>query len=275
MDEVDRIPLKISGHGILRGPWERKWEAAARIEADEFIQQIGALERTSEESPGDPARKQDAETSLAAVGERRASSEVHRLLAATSGPVRQKRTLVALSAAAAVLAITGTAVALLPPAERLRGSDHYQIQPASQIGPPVSRVASRPSANFVSIDARETLNDILIDDRAKVESLVGRWVPQVFSMAPGTDFGPVTYDYPEILQRVRAIREVYPNTLLLNSSDYTSFQRGGFYVAVIDRPESDAGEVLDWCKSQRFQREDCLAKRLSHTEGPATATLLR
>lgn len=150
-------------------------------------------------------------------------------------------------------AATRTAQAAVPPSA---------VQPAAV---PTTSPADPASALSAQVES----------DRAAAQNLVGRWVPQLSSKAVGMDVDGVHYDEAAILQDFRTLAGRYPGAVLVRSSDYSSFKRGGLWVVLADAPYDDAAAANAWCDDHGIARDGCYAKRLSTTDGPAGNTVLR
>ena len=112
-------------------------------------------------------------------------------------------------------------------------------------------------------------------DRSRVETFVGQWIPQISAKAPGLVVDGRTFDDAAVLADVIASRDRFPQALLLRSDDYTSFRRGGFWVTVVGTSFPTPQAANAWCDQHGLAPDDCFAKRLSHTEGPQGNTVPR
>ncbi|MGI9003337.1 MAG: hypothetical protein ACR2GH_17045 [Pseudonocardia sp.] len=131
------------------------------------------------------------------------------------------------------------------------------------------------SSTSAPISPFDTLQQQALDDAATVEGLVGYWVPQVSSKDLGTVAGGRSFGYPEILTDFQSWKAAFPDAVLLRSDDFSSFSSAGYWVTMIPRTFSTAQEANGWCDEQQIPADDCFAKRLSHTEGPAGNTVHR
>ncbi|HVH20840.1 MAG TPA: hypothetical protein VNA11_00130 [Pseudonocardia sp.] len=120
-----------------------------------------------------------------------------------------------------------------------------------------------------------SLSEQAVADRRTVARLVGRWVPQISSKAPGLVVDGVAYDEARIWAEFRDSRATYPDVALVRSGDYRSFTQRGHWVTILARAFADADAVNEWCDRQGFAPDDCFAKRLSHTDGARGNTVLR
>lgn len=139
--------------------------------------------------------------------------------------------------------------------------------PAQQ-RPPVAAPSTAADAHIV-LAARADADQPIVD------SLVGYWVPQISSKAPGMVVSGITYDDSRILTEFRTALRAHTGAVLLRSEDYTSFSRAGFWVIVVAEPHATPDEANEWCEHNNFPPADCFAKRLSHTEGPQGNTVHR
>jgi serine/threonine-protein kinase len=148
---------------------------------------------------------------------------------------------------------------------------------AQAAGGPGARSAAptTPSGSLAAADPAQALRQQVATDRPQAESLVGRWVPQIGSKATGLVVNGRTFDEASILADFTVSRSRFPQAILLRSDDWSSFRRGGFFVTLIGQPFATPQEANAWCDQQNLLRDDCFAKRLSHTEGPEGNSLAR
>lgn len=191
-----------------------------------------------------------------------------------------------LVAATAVLVLglaVGAAIVLLGPAAgagtSVTANSASAPEPTST-RPPTSPstvvvVPSTPAAAYPTESARVALQDQAAVDAATIDSIVGYWVPQISSKSPGLVVDGVPYDEAQIWHDFRVAAAAYPDVALLRSDDYSSFQRGGFWVTIIATPFTTAEQANAWCDAYGFSPDDCFAKRLSHDEGPQGNTVPR
>jgi hypothetical protein len=123
--------------------------------------------------------------------------------------------------------------------------------------------------------AQTALGNEIAADQSAAEQLLDQWVPQLSSKKPGLVVDGVDYDYVRIWQNFEQLRAQYPSALLVWSGNYTSFKSADFYVTVAAQPYSDSGDANQWCDDANIDVNDCYAKLLSHSAGPAAATVLR
>jgi hypothetical protein len=174
--------------------------------------------------------------------------------------------------AVALIAAAGTAAWYVlpqptaPSAASAPSSEGPAPAPASasgSAGSPGPGVAADPAAALAAqVDA----------DRSRAEESVGYWVPQISSKAVGTEVGSVVYDAPRILAEFRDANRAY-GAFLVRSDDYSTFQRSGYWVTLVPQRFADGRAANSWCVTNGFSRDDCFAKRLSHTDPPEGNTL--
>jgi hypothetical protein len=123
--------------------------------------------------------------------------------------------------------------------------------------------------------ARTSLQQQVDTDRTQVETLVGKWVPQLSSKSYGLVADGRTYDYGAIRADFTATRQSYPSALLLWSGDYTSYTKGDFWVTVASSSFGSGAEANAWCVAEHLDADHCFAKLISHSHGPKGSTLPR
>ncbi|MEU5265672.1 hypothetical protein [Amycolatopsis sp. NPDC021455] len=109
-------------------------------------------------------------------------------------------------------------------------------------------------------------------DRARVDALADRWVPQLSSKNYGLVADGTTYGYGAIWADFTTTKQSFPAALLLWSGDYTSFARGDFWVTVENTPFATASAADGWCAAARLDADHCFAKLVSHTHSPQGST---
>jgi serine/threonine-protein kinase len=125
--------------------------------------------------------------------------------------------------------------------------------------PPVPTAASTPA---------DALQQRLDGDADTVESLVGWWVPQLSSKREGDVVDGTRYDAAAVLTDFETWQARVPSSVLTRSERFTSFRGQRYWVTLAAEPFATAEEANAWCVAQDLGRDDCFAKRLSHTEGP-------
>ena len=133
-----------------------------------------------------------------------------------------------------------------------------------------------PAPGAVAAGAEpEALRKQATADRAAVQELIGRWVPQLSAKAVGRVIDGVVYDEARIWSEYRALRARYPEVALVRSDDYRSFAQPEHWVVLLGRPFDTAEAANTWCDRHDFAPDDCFAKRLSRTGGPTANTVSR
>ena len=142
---------------------------------------------------------------------------------------------------------------------------------------PTQPTPTWPTAGAVSPDevARGSLDAQVAADRAAVEALVGRWVPQLSSKRLGLVVHGVRFTHEDIWRDFRLTAARYPNALLLSSADFASFDTDDFWVTVVPYTYATGAEANAWCDRERIGPDDCFAKRLTHTGTSDGTTLPR
>jgi serine/threonine-protein kinase len=144
--------------------------------------------------------------------------------------------------------------------------------------PPVTTTAfSTPTSTVVSDDetALRALRQQEADDSPTAEAMIGSWVPQLSAKRPGMVLGGVSFGHTEIWQDFLNLRSRYPGAKLLWSGSYSSFRYKDFWVTVLPEPYATGESANEWCDDEGIVKEDCYAKRLSHSGGYDGNTLVR
>jgi hypothetical protein len=181
--------------------------------------------------------------------------------------------LVTFGVAVVVVGSVLAAVLLLRPGGAAGAPGATAPATAAAAPPQTSAAAPGPDSGPVRpTDPGTALSQERAEDAAAADSLVGLWIPQVSAKAAGRAVNGVTYDDGLIWTEFQSYRAAYPDALLVRSSDYTSFRVPGYWVVVIGRAFATADAANAWCAQQSYGPDDCFAKRLSHTSGPAGNT---
>lgn len=118
------------------------------------------------------------------------------------------------------------------------------------------------------------LRRIAAQDKSHVlESLAGKWLPQLSSKQDGTHdrVDEKTYDYTAIYEEHLRLRLSYPDVRLLWSGDWGSFERPDYWVTVVGRGARRPKPALDWCAGSGRAPSQCYAK-LIRLAGPHEGT---
>jgi serine/threonine-protein kinase len=193
---------------------------------------------------------------------------------------QRKKAAAVVGAIATVVAVV-TTVALVATAQNgaptaSPGGDQTSNTTESTENTPDSTISSMPSP--VPTDensAQQVLESQVANDRSQVEALTGYWVPQLSSKRFGLVANGTTYGYGGIWSDFTSLRARYPGAMLLWSGDYSSFRLTDFWVTIAPQSYGSGEAANDWCASAGIGKDDCYAKRISHTDGYAESTLLR
>jgi hypothetical protein len=112
-------------------------------------------------------------------------------------------------------------------------------------------------------------------DRSTVDGLVGQWVPQLSAKRDGLVADGITYDDDAILTHWSTLTGRDPSAVMLYSGDWPVFNGSDFWVVVHPQGFSTAAAANAWCAAQGYAADDCYAKKLSHSGGPAGTTVTR
>lgn len=119
--------------------------------------------------------------------------------------------------------------------------------------------------------ALEALRRIAAEDEAAVDAL--DWTAQLSSKQPGTRDDGMVYDsYDDILALHLQLRAQYPDSLLLDSSDWPGTygpSSRDYWVTLSGGSDPTTQPVLDWCRSSGRGEADCWAVRPRRTGDPA------
>ena len=178
----------------------------------------------------------------------------------------------------AVLTVAGAATGvILRSADRAPAPAVPTFAPAPlppvRISVPTSEPARQPSsAPSTAAAPEDELRRQLDTNSDTVESLVGKWVPQLSSKREGDVVNGTRYDPAAVLADFRGWQERVPSSVLTRSERFTSFRVKDYWVTLAAEPFDSAEAANDWCDDQGLAPDDCFAKRLSHTEGPSGNT---
>jgi serine/threonine-protein kinase len=131
---------------------------------------------------------------------------------------------------------------------------------------PAPRVTVTQAPSTVYVPQSDSAADQQVAaDWLTAEVMAGSWIPQLSSNP----------DSPTAMAKYRALSSAYSGVFMVASKDFTSFRNPGYYVTMVALPFSTPEEANAWCDAQGFAAEDCLAKRLSHVDGPDGSTVER
>jgi hypothetical protein len=138
-------------------------------------------------------------------------------------------------------------------------------QPSTTSSPPASTVADSttlPATTLTVLDPAAQLAASRDADRPTVEALVGRWVPQLSAKREGVVADGLTYTLADIVALHGSLRTEY-GALLVWSGEYV-FDNGDLWVSVAPEGFATAQEALDWCVAKARDRDNCLARLITH-----------
>jgi serine/threonine-protein kinase len=182
----------------------------------------------------------------------------------------------------AVLTVAGAATGVI-----LRGDDRaapavptfapapIPVSVPVALPPPPSLSQPSQPAPSSAADPEDELRRRLDGDAATVESLVGKWIPQLSSKREGDVVDGTRYDAAAVLADFNGWKERVPSSVLTRSERFTSFRGQNYYVTLAAEPFDNAEDANAWCDDQGLAPDDCFAKRLSHSEGPSGNTRSR
>lgn len=135
--------------------------------------------------------------------------------------------------------------------------------------------AAAPALGTADGAALDGLKALATADRPVVTStLANRWVPQISSKRPGLVAEGLTWTAPDILGEHLGLRQRYPDTRLVWSGDWRTFNDPDWWVTIVGLPSNDSATTLSWCAAQGFDRDHCYAKIVSDTQGLEGTTAL-
>ena len=138
----------------------------------------------------------------------------------------------------------------------------------AQVSASLSPTSVEPAATAPADLLRRQLDG----DAERVESLVGKWVPQLSSKREGDVVDGTRYDAAAVWADFQSWQQKVPNSVLTRSERFTSFRGKDYWVTLAAEPFDTAEAANAWCVTQQLAPGDCFAKRLSHTDGPGGNT---
>lgn len=135
--------------------------------------------------------------------------------------------------------------------------------PAKASPPPTATrtVTVTPKAEDTSL---QRLRALANNDRPYVAAILAdQWVPQISSKRAGLVADGVTWDNARILDQHMRMRATYPDVRLLWSGDWSTYDGRDFWVTIVGLTSDNPGEILAWCSSAGFDRDNCAAKVVS------------
>ncbi len=139
---------------------------------------------------------------------------------------------------------------------------------------PAPRI-SVPTSAAPPVDAAlAQLRQIAADDRYLVTSNAeDLWVPQLSSKRPGVVDDGLVWNNALTLQEHLRLRRQY-DAKLLWSGDWSVFNGSNWWVTIAPITFATSDGALQWCRSEGFDRDHCLAKLVSTTHGTSGSTAL-
>ena len=182
-----------------------------------------------------------------------------------------------------VVAVVLVAVGVLAVRPAAPATPTPVVTPTVTVGVPVPVAASSgggssgavSSSTGSSTSASSALAAQVAADRSTVEDLVGQWVPQLSAKRDGLVADGITYDDDAILAHWSTLTGRDPSAVMLYSGDWPVFNGSDFWVVVHPEGFSTAAAANAWCDAQGYSADDCYAKKLSHSGGPAGTTVTR
>ena len=139
---------------------------------------------------------------------------------------------------------------------------------------PAPRIPAPTPASPPVDAALGQLRQIAADDRYLVRSNPeDLWVPQVSSKRPGVVDDGLVWNNALTLQEHLRLRRQY-DAKLLWSGDWSVFNGSNWWVTIAPITFATSDGALQWCRSEGFDRDHCLAKLVSTTHGTSGSTAL-
>lgn len=116
-------------------------------------------------------------------------------------------------------------------------------------------------------EARQEIERLVADGEQRVGSgMLDRWIPQISSKQVGLAADGIVYDNQAILDHFTQLRQRFGDLIVVNSSDFSTFELDGWYVALAPQSFGTSQEALGWCASNGMPtRNECFAKLVSRT----------
>ena len=108
-----------------------------------------------------------------------------------------------------------------------------------------------------------------------MNSLRGKWTPQLSSKQVDLVADGQTWTNRSILAEFLKTRQANPNAVIVNTSEWSVFDVGGWWVTLSGELYATADEANAWCDSQGYDAEHCLAKRMESSGSPQGTTKSR
>ncbi|MFT3661046.1 MAG: hypothetical protein QM809_06505 [Gordonia sp. (in: high G+C Gram-positive bacteria)] len=129
-----------------------------------------------------------------------------------------------------------------------------------------STQAAETATETETVDPATRLRQIVQQDAGELTgSLNNRWTAQLSAKRPGIFADGKNWSEADILAEHEEFRARFPQSRLLNSSDWTVFTHSDWWVTVMAGGFSDPDSANTWCRTNGFDRDHCFAKLISTT----------
>ena len=160
-----------------------------------------------------------------------------------------------------------------------RGSSSSVTSKSSTNSPMTMASSTNSNANQQEQDeqaAGDALQWQAKHDRSAVMSkFLGKWTPQLSSKQVDLVADGQTWTNRSILAEFLKTRQANPNAVIVNTSEWSVFDVGGWWVTLSGELYATADEANAWCDSQGYDAEHCLAKRMESSGSPQGTTKSR
>ena len=160
-----------------------------------------------------------------------------------------------------------------------RGSQSSVTSKSSTNSPMTMASSTNSNANQQEQDeqaAGDALQWQAKHDRSAVMSkFLGKWTPQLSSKQVDLVADGQTWTNRSILAEFLKTRQANPNAVIVNTSEWSVFDVGGWWVTLSGELYATADEANAWCDSQGYDAEHCLAKRMESSGSPQGTTKSR
>ena len=101
----------------------------------------------------------------------------------------------------------------------------------------------------------------IANDRNAANGFMTTITTQLSSKRDGLDAEGKTWHYQDIYEQYLTMKAKYPNTLLVDSSDWPTYRNTGttgWYVLLSGESFPDTGSASSWCAAQGMSKDDCI-----------------
>ena len=95
-----------------------------------------------------------------------------------------------------------------------------------------------------------------------MNSMRGKWTPQLSSKQVGLVAEGQTWTNRSILAEFLRTRQANPKTVIIDTSQWPVYDVGGWWVTLSGELYDDADQANAWCDAQGYDSDHCLAKRI-------------